>query len=110
MKNLKLLAFFLLLAGTVIAREYHVSVKGIDTNDGSALKPFRTINFAAQIAEAGDVITVHAGTYRERIDPARGGKTILNGLSTGQHLAKKWKSKVRKLSPVGKRRRTESGK
>ena len=75
MKNLKLLAFFLLLAGTVIAKEYHVSVNGNDINDGSASKPFRTINFAAQLALSGDVITVHSGTYRERIDPARGGES-----------------------------------
>jgi len=78
MKNLKLLAFFLFFAGTVNAKEYHVSVIGNDTNEGSALKPFRTINFAAQIAVAGDVITVHAGTYRERIDPARGGESDAN--------------------------------
>jgi len=75
MKNLKLLVFFLLFAGNVIAKEYHVSVNGNDTNDGSAPKPFRTINYAAQLAVAGDVITVHAGTYRERIDPARGGES-----------------------------------
>ena len=75
MKNLKLLAFFLLLAGTVIAKEYHVSVNGNDINDGSASKPFRTINFAAQLAQSGDVITVHSGAYRERIDPARGGES-----------------------------------
>ncbi len=75
MKNLKLLVFFLLFAGNVIAKEYHVSVNGNDTNDGSAPKPFRTINYAAQLTVAGDVITVHAGTYRERIDPARGGES-----------------------------------
>ena len=75
MKNLKLLAFFLLLAGTAIAKEYHVSVNGNDINDGSASKPFRTINFAAQIAVAGDIINVYAGTYRERIDPAHGGES-----------------------------------
>ena len=54
-------------------REYHVSVKGNDTNDGSALKPFLTISKAAQVAQPGDIITVHAGTYREHINPPRGG-------------------------------------
>lgn len=53
--------------------EYHVSIKGNDTNDGSALKPFLTISRAAQAAQPGDIITVHAGTYRERINPPRGG-------------------------------------
>ena len=53
--------------------EYHVSVKGKDTNDGSALNPFLTISRAVQKAQPGDVVTVHAGTYRERINPPRGG-------------------------------------
>ena len=71
----KLLSLLLAIAITSSAKEYHVSVNGNDTNDGSASKPFRTINHAAQLAVAGDVITVHAGTYRERIDPARGGES-----------------------------------
>jgi hypothetical protein len=77
MKNLKILfpAIFLLIAGTVFSKEYHVSVSGNNQNDGSVSKPFRTINFAAQLAQPGDVITVHAGTYRERIDPALGGES-----------------------------------
>lgn len=70
------------------AKEYHVSVNGSDQNDGSVSKPFRTINFAAQLAEAGDVITVHAGIYRERINPARGGesdaKRIVYRAATGE--------------------------
>jgi alpha-N-arabinofuranosidase len=53
--------------------EYHVSIKGNDNNDGSALNPFLTISKAAQEAQSGDIITVHAGTYRERINPPRGG-------------------------------------
>jgi len=53
--------------------EYHVSVKGNDTNDGSFLNPFLTIGKAAQEALPGDIITVHAGIYRERINPPRGG-------------------------------------
>jgi hypothetical protein len=57
----------------VAAREYHVSVKGDDSATGSASAPFRTINRAAQAAFAGDVITVHAGVYREWVNPPRGG-------------------------------------
>jgi len=71
----KLLSLLLLIAITGSAKEYHVSVNGNDQNEGSVAKPFRTINFAAQLAQAGDVITVHAGTYRERINPARGGES-----------------------------------
>lgn len=55
------------------AREYHVSVDGNDQNDGSAARPLQTISAAAQKAQPGDVVTVHAGTYREQVAPPRGG-------------------------------------
>jgi len=57
------------------AREFHVSVKGSDTNDGSYLKPLKTIGAACQIAFPGDTITVHGGVYREWVNPLRGGET-----------------------------------
>src|SRR2546428_1207556 len=56
-------------------KEYHVSVNGSDKNDGSITKPFKTIMAAANAALPGDVITVHAGTYRESIVPPRGGNS-----------------------------------
>ncbi len=65
---------FVLPVLAVSATEYHVSIKGNDSNDGSSAHPFRTINHAAQIAVAGDTITVHAGTYREWINPKNGGE------------------------------------
>jgi hypothetical protein len=61
------------MACPLYAAEYHVSVKGSDAGDGSASRPFKTISAAAAVAQAGDVITVHAGTYRERVNPPRGG-------------------------------------
>ena len=60
-------------ASALAAREYHVSPAGNNSNDGSARKPLQTISAAAQLAQPGDTITVHAGTYRERINPPRGG-------------------------------------
>jgi hypothetical protein len=77
MRNLrfKLLTLLFLIVTVASAKEYHVSSNGSDKNNGSATKPFRTINFAAQRALPGDVITVHAGTYREWINPARGGES-----------------------------------
>lgn len=57
------------------AKEYHVSVKGSNQNVGSSAQPFLTISAAAQIAQPGDVITVHEGTYREWVNPARGGES-----------------------------------
>ena len=53
--------------------EYHVSVSGNDQNDGSSSAPFKSITKASEIAETGDIITVHEGVYRERITPPRGG-------------------------------------
>ena len=51
----------------------HVAVTGSDRADGSAEAPFRTISRAAQAALPGDAVTVHAGVYREWVNPPRGG-------------------------------------
>lgn len=56
-------------------REYHVSVNGNDTNQGTIDRPFKTITAAADMAMPGDVITVHEGVYREQITPPRGGNS-----------------------------------
>ncbi len=40
---------------------------------GRRTAPLRTIQRAAELAQPGDMITVHAGIYRERISPPRGG-------------------------------------
>jgi hypothetical protein len=63
----------LLLGFSLTAAEYHVAVTGNNANEGSAAKPLRTIQAAANLAQPGDTVTVHAGVYRERIDPPRGG-------------------------------------
>lgn len=55
------------------AREIHVAVTGNDSNDGSSSTPLRTISAAAALAQPGEVVTVHEGTYRERVTPPRGG-------------------------------------
>lgn len=52
---------------------YHVQVNGSDREDGSEGRPFRTINRAAELANPGDVVIVHAGEYREWVRPRRGG-------------------------------------
>ncbi|UCD30749.1 MAG: right-handed parallel beta-helix repeat-containing protein [Planctomycetota bacterium] len=64
-----------LLVNPVWAKEYHVSVQGRDANAGSASDPLKTISAAAQVAQPGDMIIVHQGTYRERINPPRGGNS-----------------------------------
>ena len=55
--------------------EYHVAITGQDTNPGTAYSPFRTIQHGADQAAPGDVITVHEGIYREKVDPPRGGES-----------------------------------
>jgi len=80
MKSKILILIFntVLITSVLNAREYHVSVNGSNSNDGSADKPFKTINHAAQLAQPGDIVTVHAGTYREWINPAHGGTSDIN--------------------------------
>ena len=56
-------------------KEYHVAVGGDDAGDGSASRPLRTISAAARLAQPGDVVTVHEGVYRERVNPPRGGES-----------------------------------
>ena len=74
LEKMKLYCLMLMLAGAMTSgKDYHVSVKGNDTNDGSAVNPLKTIRAAAQLAQPGDAITVHQGVYREQINPPRGG-------------------------------------
>ena len=73
--KLSLLCLLTCLADVALAREIHISIKGNDSNDGSAGNPCRTISAAAQVAQPGDVITVHEGAYRERVTPPRGGES-----------------------------------
>jgi alpha-N-arabinofuranosidase len=59
----------------VWATDFHVARDGKDSNTGSEASPFYSIQHAADIAQPGDVITVHQGVYRERINPPRGGES-----------------------------------
>jgi len=68
----------------------HVAVTGSDLADGSAESPLRTINKAAALARPGDVVQVHAGTYREWVKPVRGGlsdsRRITFEAAPGEHV------------------------
>ena len=57
----------------ISAREIHVSKGGSDSASGSHARPYLTINKAASIAQPGDTVSVHAGTYREWVKPIHGG-------------------------------------
>ena len=52
---------------------YYVSPGGNDANPGSQTRPWRTIAKANSAAQAGDTIYIMAGTYAERLRPARSG-------------------------------------
>jgi len=75
MKTLITAATTVLAACAVQAAEYHVSPMGIRGNAGTESEPFKTISAAAAVAQPGDVITVHEGVYRERVNPPRGGES-----------------------------------
>ena len=74
MKRLQICLIVLLFSFNISAKEYHVTKTGNDKNSGTLESPFLTIQAAANIAQSGDVITVHEGIYRERVNPLQGGK------------------------------------
>jgi len=86
------------------AKEFHVSVKGADQNNGSRAKPFRTISAAAGVAQPGDVIMVHGGVYRERVAPPRGGtsdrKRIVYQAARGEKVEIKGSEAVRNWAKI----------
>jgi alpha-N-arabinofuranosidase len=63
------------------AREIHVGPEGDNRNPGTRERPLRTIQQAANVALPGDVITVHEGIYRERVNPLRGGTSDLRRIT-----------------------------
>jgi alpha-N-arabinofuranosidase len=100
-KQFAALLMTLALAATARAANFHVASAGSDANPGTQAAPFRTIQHAADLAQPGDVITVHEGIYRERISPPRGGtsetKRIVyqaapgeKAVITGSEAVKNW--------------------
>lgn len=75
MKKLQLLLITLITFSTLFAKEYHVAKTGNNSNPGTTAQPFLTIQAAADVAQPGDVITVHEGVYREWVKPRRGGNS-----------------------------------
>lgn len=68
---------------------YYVSVTGSDKAEGTKSAPFRTVSHAASVAVAGDTVKVCGGTYREWVDPPRGGASdgcrIVFEAADGEH-------------------------
>jgi alpha-N-arabinofuranosidase len=70
-----LAALLLAQPASTHAADLHVALTGDDAKPGTQEAPLRTIQRAADLAQPGDTITVHAGVYRERINPPRGGQS-----------------------------------
>ena len=68
-----LLLIVLAFASALHAANFDVATNGSDSNPGTPALPLRTVQRAADLAQPGDVITVHEGIYRERVNPPRGG-------------------------------------
>jgi hypothetical protein len=75
MKKLLFLLIIFIFTVSGFARDYHVAKTGNNSNPGTAEKPFLTIQAAGDVAQPGDVITVHEGVYREWVKPPRGGNS-----------------------------------
>jgi Secretion system C-terminal sorting domain/Protein of unknown function (DUF1565)/DUF5010 C-terminal domain len=83
LSKIKFALFFqiLLLSFYANAKEIHVAITGNNTNAGTAAAPFRTINKAASVALSGDIVIIHAGTYREFVAPPKGGTSDTNRIT-----------------------------
>jgi len=74
--RLLLNACFLLLASGAAAKTYHVAQqhpKASDDAAGDADAPWKTISKAAETLGPGDTVVIHAGLYREHVQPHRSG-------------------------------------
>src|SRR4051812_21730695 len=84
---------------------FHVAIDGSDSSDGSQDQPFRTIDRAAELAQPGDTVVVHAGEYREWVRPRRGGlsdqRRITYQAADGEHVVIKGSEPVTGWEPAG---------
>lgn len=89
----------------VLARSIHVSKTGNDENSGIQASPYLTINHAAQEAQPGDTVIVHAGVYREHVNLARGGTSetvrIVYKAADGESVVIKGSDVVTNFEPIG---------
>ena len=83
---------------------YYVNAKAKTNGNGTKALPFKTINQAAAIAQAGDEVLVAPGIYREQVVPKSGGtgdakeqrityksEKPLGAIISGSEILKGWK-------------------
>lgn len=70
-----------LVCASSSAALYHVSPAGSDTNSGTEIEPWRSIQRAVNVLQAGDTVLVAAGLYDERVLTARGGTSETNRIT-----------------------------
>lgn len=91
--------------GRASAREIHVAKNGSDSGSGTLNAPFLTIGQAASLAKPGDIVTVHAGTYREWVKPPRGGTgedaRITYRAAPGEEVFVKGSERITSWTPEG---------
>jgi parallel beta-helix repeat protein len=59
-----------LLAAPAEADFYYVAIHGSDSNPGTELQPFRTLNRGVKALKPGDTLFIKSGTYAESLDNA----------------------------------------
>lgn len=102
-----ILAGPVVLAGAAVAggREIHVAKTGDDSAAGDSAHPYLTISKAAAVAQPGDTVIVHAGTYREWVKPARGGTSeqerITYRAASGEEVLIKGSERITSWTPEG---------
>lgn len=62
----------------LLSHTYFVAPTGNDAWRGTLARPLKTIQAAANRAQAGDTVEIEAGTYRETVRPANSGVTFTN--------------------------------
>ncbi len=61
--HIRVVLALVLFCDLAVASTFHVSPTGSDAADGSAATPWRTLQRAADVAAAGDVVEIAGGTY-----------------------------------------------
>lgn len=56
---------FMFFSLAVNSQEFHVDIAGDNGNDGSAAAPWKSIQYAMEIASPGDTVLIHRGNYDE---------------------------------------------